>query len=96
MAQFPDVQKAVDAVQEILTSEYGSHVRKSHYLLLSIHSLLEFSSPYRVYRTPRLPNDVLHLLFRDSSTLTQTPSRRFALLQNTRIEYREETWEFEI
>jgi D-lactate dehydrogenase (cytochrome) len=27
MAQFPNVERAVDAVQEILTSEYGSHIR---------------------------------------------------------------------
>lgn len=29
LSQFPDVQHAVDAVQEILTSPYGSHIRKS-------------------------------------------------------------------
>lgn len=28
LSQFPDVQHAVDAVQEILTSPYGSHIRK--------------------------------------------------------------------
>ena len=31
-AQFPDVQHAVDAVQEILMSPYGSHIRMPRYL----------------------------------------------------------------
>lgn len=29
MAQFPNVEKAVDAVQEILTSTYGMNMRQS-------------------------------------------------------------------
>ena len=28
MAQFPDVERAVSAVQEILNSPYGPHLRK--------------------------------------------------------------------
>lgn len=39
MAQFPDVEHAVSAVQEILNSPYGPHLRGIFYLVIMILSI---------------------------------------------------------
>lgn len=40
MAQFPDVEKAVSAVQEILSTPYGPHIRMADQMLLITSNLL--------------------------------------------------------
>lgn len=48
MAQFPDVYKAVNAVQEILNSPQGPRIRQSDFLI----SVNQVSNQFhRMYRT---------------------------------------------